>query len=263
MGRHNAYPQEITDFVREHCGEYSVSDMAEIVSWVFGIDMSYSKMRAFYKNRHLHGLPRKGRKGKSKFPEGTNEFMQQIIPGRSSEEIADLVNARFGPGTMTVEQVRTYKKNHKIPSGVDTRYKPGQVPMNKGTHPPTKGRMAETQFKKGNRPHNALPIGSEVLRDDGYLQVKIAEPDVWKLKHRLVWEQHNGPIPEGGLVVFRDGNPLNTDISNLALIDKSVNVRLNHMKIRHVESPKLFDTAVLVATIASEAGRRKRDKNQT
>ena len=119
--------------------------------------------------------------------------------------------------------------------------------------------MAETQFKKGNRPHNALPIGTELVKDDGYLWVKLAEPNVWKQKHRLIWEEHNGPIPEGGLVVFRDGDRMNTDISNLALIDKSVNARLNHMGIRHAGAPELFDTAVLVATIAAEAGRMKHE----
>ena len=68
-------------------------------------------------------------------------------------------------------------------------------------------------------------------------------------------EGAEGPAP----VAFRDGNRLNTDISNLALIDKSVNVRLNHMGIRHAEDPQLFDTAVLVAKVAAEAGRKKHE----
>ena len=64
-------------------------------------------------------------------------------------------------------------------------------------------------------------------------------------------------------MVFRDGDRMNTDISNLALIDKSVNARLNHMGIRHVGSPDMFDTAVLVATVAAEAGRKKHEHSRS
>lgn len=38
------------------------------------------------------------------------------------------------------------------------------------------------------------------------------------LKHRYVWEQHNGPIPEGYEVHHIDLNSHNNDISNLALM---------------------------------------------
>ncbi len=37
-------------------------------------------------------------------------------------------------------------------------------------------------------------------------------------QHRFVWEQHNGPIPEGYYVHHVDGNPKNNDISNLVLL---------------------------------------------
>ena len=36
-------------------------------------------------------------------------------------------------------------------------------------------------------------------------------------KSRYIWEQHNGPIPKGSVVSFKDGNKLNCDIDNLFL----------------------------------------------
>ena len=262
MAKYNAWPQEIIDYVREHGSAYSIQDMADLVSEKFGRPVTYGQMQSFYKNHKVHALPMKGRTRRGKFPEGTEAFMREIAPGRSLKEITRLVNARFGEGTMSVSQVRAYKKNHKIVSGYDSRFPKGHVPANKGKHMETRGRMMDTQFRKGHMPHNAHPIGTEIVRSDGYIQVKVADPDVWKLKHRIVWEQHNGPIPEGGLVVFRDGNRLNTDISNLALIDRSVNVKLNQMGIRHAGSPEMFDTAVLVARVAAEAGRKVHDKSK-
>jgi hypothetical protein len=35
-----------------------------------------------------------------------------------------------------------------------------------------------------------------------------------------VWEEANGPIPAGGIVIFRDGNHENFDLSNLELITR-------------------------------------------
>lgn len=262
MAKHNAWPQEIIDFARETGPLHSVQETADLITERFGRPMTYQQARTLFKNYHIHALPRKGRPGRGIYPDGMEAFMRETAPGRSSHEIMELVNARFGEGTMSLSQVRAYKKNHRIPSGYDSRFPKGHVPANKGKPMQTRGRMSETQFKKGSRPHNTLPIGTEVIREDGYIQVKVADPNVWQLKHRLVWEQHNGPIPEGGLVVFRDGDPQNTDISNLALIDKSVNVRLNHLGIRHAGSPEMFDTAVLVARVAAEVGRKVHDKSK-
>ena len=42
-----------------------------------------------------------------------------------------------------------------------------------------------------------------------------AEPNVWMKVHHIVWEAHNGPIPDGHVVVFRDGNTANIEIENL------------------------------------------------
>jgi ATP/maltotriose-dependent transcriptional regulator MalT len=38
--------------------------------------------------------------------------------------------------------------------------------------------------------------------------------------HRAIWEERNGPIPGGFHVHHVDGNPLNNDISNLALLEE-------------------------------------------
>lgn len=262
MAKYNAYPQEIIDFARETGPLHSVQETADLITEKFGRPMTYVQTQSLFKNHHIHALPRKGRPRRGLYPEDMETFMRETAPGRNAEEIARMVNDRFGEGTMSVSQVRAYKKNHKIVSGYDSRFPKGHVPANKGKHMETRGRMRDTQFRKGNRPHNAHPIGTEIVRSDGYIQVKVADPDVWKLKHRIVWEQHNGPIPEGGLVVFRDGDPQNTDISNLALIDRSVNVKLNQMGIRHAGSPEMFDTAVLVARVAAEAGRKVHDKSK-
>ena len=53
MGKHDRYPDEMVEYVRQHCGECTVAEMAERVTVLFGRPASYGQMRAFYKN-HKH-----------------------------------------------------------------------------------------------------------------------------------------------------------------------------------------------------------------
>ena len=95
--------------------------------------------------------------------------------------------------------------------GAACRFPKGHVPANKGKKgSPSVGRMAETQFKKGNKPQTWKPIGTIRTSKEGYLQVKMADTGVTRRDyvcvHHLVWELHNGPIPDGHRITFRDGN---------------------------------------------------------
>ncbi len=64
------------------------------------------------------------------------------------------------------------------PNAIAHRIPKGAVPPNKGLRRPGysigRGRMRETQFKKGQRPHNRLPVGSTGIMD-GYAYVKISD----------------------------------------------------------------------------------------
>jgi hypothetical protein len=124
--------------------------------------------------------------------------------------------------------------------GIRYRYPKGHVPANKGLRRPgyAPGRMAQTQFRKGQRNGTAaahyMPLGATRLSKDGYLLIKVAEvPNVfqninWKLLHVINWERANGrPLPAGHCLVFRDGNKLNAEASNLDLITRAENMRRN------------------------------------
>jgi len=98
-----------------------------------------------------------------------------------------------------------------------TQFKKGTTPPNKGLRRPgyAPGRMAETQFKKGAMTgaaqHNYLPIGSERISKDGYLERKVTDDPTltparrWIAVHRLVWSEANGPVPPSHAVTFRPG----------------------------------------------------------
>lgn len=127
-----------------------------------------------------------------------------------------------------LERIRLAGKlgtNH--PNAVAHRFKKGSVPPNKGKKmsPEVYEKLKETMFKKGNSPVNHREVGSERINVDGYIEIKVAEPNVWRLKHRIIWEQHNGVIPAGYNVQFKNRNTQDCRIENLYIISKAEQMR--------------------------------------
>lgn len=117
------------------------------------------------------------------------------------------------------------------PGAVASRFKKGLVPANKGKRQTdfmsAEGieRTKATRFKPGQQPANTRPVGYERIDDDGYVLIKVEGERKMTHKHRHVWRQHHGEIPDGYCVSFRDGNKQNCDISNLFLISREDNAR--------------------------------------
>ena len=95
---------------------------------------------------------------------------------------------------------------------------------------------------------NYRPIGSERINVDGYVEIKIADPNVWKLKHRVIWEQHYGPIPNHQPIIFLDRNKSNLDINNLAMVTNRQLLFLNGNKLIKSDA-ELTKTAINIAKI--------------
>lgn len=137
---------------------------------------------------------------------------------------------------LTKSQLRAYKKNRGWLTGRTGRFEKGHIPS---PNAKPKG-PNRTSFKKGQKPKNWKPIGSERVTTEGYRQVKITDTgntvnDYVEL-HRIVWEEHNGSIPNGHIVVFKDGNPLNCNIENLMLMKRAESVLINKMGLSQVDA---------------------------
>ena len=113
------------------------------------------------------------------------------------------------------------------------RFKPGQEPWNAGmTGYQAGGRSTETQFKLGDRSSNTWPpVGAERISKDGILYRKVADTgikkDDWRAVHVVVWEEHNGSLPDNHIVIFKDGNRENFDPENLEAVTRAENMRRN------------------------------------
>ena len=195
-------------------------------------------------------------------------FLRAHVKGKTSTELTTMINDKFKT-SFTVDQIRYYKKNHKIRSGLDCRFAKGHTSHNKGKKMPKElyEKAKQTMFQKGDSPANVLPIGSETVRKNGYVMVKVQDGKLnknWKFKHVLVWEKEYGPLPDDKTVIFMDGDTRNFDISNLKAIDKNTHVTLNSRHLRY-PNKELTEMGIVIAqliTAANEAKRRMRREEQ-
>jgi hypothetical protein len=115
----------------------------------------------------------------------------------------------------------------------------------------------ETQFKKGNRPHNYKPVGTERVNGEGYVDVKVADPNKWRSKHILIWEKENGPVPKGHVIIFGDGNRLNLELDNLILVSRKQLAILNKNNLIQKDAD-LTRTGIIVADIYRKINEQKK-----
>ena len=115
--------------------------------------------------------------------------------------------------------------------GKKSWFKSGQVSHNKGKKMPSEiyEKCSKTMFKKGTIPHNTKYDGYERTTVDGYVEVRIKK-GIFKLKHRLIYEQHYGTVPKNMYIIFKDKNKLNFDINNLELISKKEHMQRNSIQ---------------------------------
>lgn len=137
-------------------------------------------------------------------------------------------NARFSADLSRIALSGTCKR-FGIRSGRDGRFKKGHV----GYVPPKGTRSSRTtEFKKGSKPANYMPVGSERINADGYRDVKIADPNKWKGKHLLLWEEHHGPVPKGQCIIFLNGDKERIEIDNLVMVSRGELGVLNKRRFR-------------------------------
>ncbi len=144
------------------------------------------------------------------------------------------------------------------------RYLPDHVPANKGLRRPgwAPGRMASTQFPKGHRPANWVPIGTR-RTVDGYLQEKVTDTGRTTRDfvpvHVLLWkEHHGGRLPKKKVVVFRDGDKENICIENLEAITRRELMRRNTI---HNLPKELVEVIQLTGALKRKIRRRDEKQN--
>ena len=256
------YPEEVKKFISDNVRGTPVRVLAEMVSAEFDLEFTESKMRAFMNNHKLrngrpNGLP--AGMPTATYPTHIREFIKANYKGVGPKEMAELLNETFDTN-YTRSQMKGWYGRNKLDSGVAGHFRKGLVPWNKGRKGVCHPGCIPTLFKKGNKAHNWVPLGSERINADGYVDVKVDDGKLqknWKSKNVVIWEEHNGPVPPGHVIIFGDGNNRNFDPENLLCVSRAQLVRLNQLRLIQGDAD-LTRTGIVVADICNKVGERKK-----
>lgn len=202
-----------------------------------------------------------------------NEEIQQILLQKNCHRtIGSIYQAGASLG---LKKSKEYYEKHNAgrfnklsDCGKRYRYKKGNVPPNKGKKwqefmsDESIRNCQKTQFKKGNLPHNTKFDGYVRERKDKngvyykYIRVSLGK---WKLLQRVVYEQNIGKIPQGFIVIFKDGNTMNVVPNNLEAISRAEHARRNQNKFLNLH-PELKQSKKLINKITKKI--KSYDKQQ-
>ena len=185
-----------------------------------------------------------------KWSDKEKEYLKEITPGHHYAEIVELMNKKFDR-EFTFELVKNAIGRYKLNTGFNGRFEKGLIPHNKGQKGVYAKGAEKGWFKKGQTPINHKLVGSERITKDGYIMIKVAEPNKWRLKHVVEWEKHNGKLPRNHALIFLDRNKQNTSIDNLKLVSRSELLIINRDNLLK-DNKELNETAVIIAKVTDK-----------
>ncbi|MDX7990843.1 HNH endonuclease signature motif containing protein [Xenorhabdus littoralis] len=143
------------------------------------------------------------------------------------------------------EAINGFRKRRGLRTGRSGQFCKGNRPFNTGTKGLCKPNAGS--FKQGQPAWNKRDVGAERINVDGYTELKVAEPNIWRPKHHVIWEKHHGKRPKGTLLTFKDGDPQNCQIDNLLMITHKEHGVLN--RYYHAVSTDHKQTAINLTRI--------------
>jgi len=191
-----------------------------------------------------------------KYTDDIIDFLREIALGKTYKEIVEIFNKKYDL-EMTTKKLSSLLGRKKIKTGTAGCFRKGFIPWNKGK----KGYMGanKTSFKKGNKPKNWRPVGSERIDSNEYTLIKVAEPNKWVFKHRLIYEQKYGEISKGSVIIFADGDKNNLSIDNLLCVTREELKVLNRCRL--ISSvPELTKTGLNVVKLKIKLAEIRKEK---
>lgn len=241
------YKMEHINFLRENYKTMTAKQLTAAFNKYFGDNRTHSSIRTALRDRGISS-GRSGTellKGKpTRYTHEQIEFVSETYTHSTLGRTTQKFNDRFGTDKNEL-QIQSVIHRYGI-KGSPCKKRPG----NKGS------------FKKGETPPRLKPLYSERVAANGFLEIKVPEVDPysgastrWKRKQVYLWEQEYGPVPDGHVVMFKDGDPMKCEIDNLALVTRAEFLRLNKNRYKHQPEelkPVVFAVSKLQAGISAK-----------
>lgn len=265
------YTKEQEEWLKDNIEGTTTKELVRRFREKFDIPITERKLITYKNLRHLTNGLRK------KFTDEQKEWVKENYKGVSNKELTEMFNKKYGTN-FNQQQIQSLKAKYKLDSGLwhkfseeqnqwiidnckDSTYDQLTEEFNKKFETNlTKKRMVNKVIKL-NRAKDVLrtwaPKGAEKLRPDGYIYIKVAN-DEWVPKHRYIYEQHYGKIPEDCVVMFLDGDKTNFELDNLRLVERKKQLLASSRNLL-TDDKEINETALLIAELTIES-KKIRDK---
>lgn len=222
-------PDEVKDFIRDHKGK-SNAELAEMVNQQFaGVNYTAHAVQCI--------KDRMGLKQEPLFPQPVRDFIAAHYQGTYYRDLADMVSAQFRI-KYSKDQIAQYCRRNGLNNNM-----------------------------RDSRRHRAK-LGYEIKAAFGYTFIKVRNDVAAKYsmenympKHRYIWEQTHGPIPENYCVVFLDGDKTNFSLDNLMAIPRNELLAMNRHNL-YFSDPELTRSGALVAKLICATNERKKSNQK-
>jgi len=122
-------------------------------------------------------------------------------------------------------------------------------------------RLKSHTINKPKKLYNQRKVG-DLREKKGLIQIKVAEPNVWKQYQVYLWEQnHNDTVKKGEVVVFLDGNNRNFEINNLHKVNRSI-LLIRNLRYKGLKGLVGYQLAELKRIIAIKKRKVAHKKNE-
>lgn len=212
------YTPEMIAFLKENANGTPYKELTKIFNNKFSTDKTTDKIRAICQKHKI--------RNNIYCNEEMITFLRDNIKGKSWDELTKQFNAKFFVNKTKREIYRACGNRGLFPHGFCSR--------------------SERQA-----------LGSEII-SDGYVYVKIKQPDVWIAKHRMIWERNNGPLPKGYCIIFADCNPRNFDKSNLIKVSRQELLYLNSHNLRFT-NPEYTKVGINIIKVIIKTKERQKE----
>ena len=239
-----------------HC----IAETCRLFNERFGTDIQPNQMKAANKG---HRFGHANRNVSRKYTDEMIDFVRSRYLKYPLKKTAQKFERRFGiqisePALSNMATKYKFDKRSEY-SPNSGQFRKGHKSWNTGMKGLSFGGKA-TQFKKGNVPHNEVPMWSERFTEKYGLLIKVPERNPYTdsdyvghfvAKGRWVWEQENGSIPEKHVIIHLDGDPLNCALENLECVPRKTLAFLNSNHAPKAQSKELKPVLVRIAQIRS------------
>lgn len=171
------------------------------------------------------------------------EFIKRNVDGVRNKELAQLINDEFGL-SITPTQISQWKTTHGVKSKTSL-------------YGWRKGKTGGRDFKNPVEYKHSKPIGAERITKRGITQVKVARGK-WMDKHRYIWEQANGPVPDTDIIIFMNDDKTDFRLDNLKCISRRELSYMNKQKYQYFDEESK-ESAILLSKIGLKGSELSRE----